>query len=63
MIDDVINVERVALEMVERFGASAVNIARRQAEIVAVVPGVPLAEMWRDITEAIDQLSRKSRKS
>jgi hypothetical protein len=55
-----VDVERVTLEMVERFGASAANIARWQAGILAAVPDVPSAEMWRDIADAIERLSPKS---
>ena len=55
-----IDVERVALEMVEQFGASTLNIARWQAEIIAAVPDAPSAAMWRDIAEAIERLSPKS---
>ena len=55
-IHDAQDVEPVALEMVQRFGSSAVNIARWQAEIVAAVPDMLLAKMWRDIADAIERL-------
>ena len=45
--------------MVERFGTSAVHIARKQAEIVAAVPDVPSAELWHDIADAIERLQPK----
>ena len=32
------------------------NGARKQAEIVAAVPDVPSAELWRDIADAIKRL-------
>jgi hypothetical protein len=53
MSDDTDNVEHVALEMIERFGAGAVHIAREQAEAAASVPD---AEAWRNIAEAIERL-------
>jgi hypothetical protein len=56
MIDDAADVERAALEMVERFGASAVNIARWQAGIVAAVPDMLSAKMWQDIAKVIERL-------
>jgi hypothetical protein len=56
MSDDAQNVEPVALEMIERFGSSAVNIARWQAEIVAAVPDMRSAKMWRDIADARERL-------
>jgi len=56
MSDDAQDVEPVALEMVQRFGSSAVNIARWQAEIVAAVPDMLSAKMWRDIADAIERL-------
>jgi hypothetical protein len=60
MSDDAQDVEPAALEMIERFGTSAVNIARWQAEIMATLSDVPSNEMWRDISEAIERLSAKS---
>jgi hypothetical protein len=54
MDDD--DVERATLEMVERFGASAVNIARWQAGIVAAVPDMLSAKMWQDIAQVIERL-------
>jgi hypothetical protein len=61
MTNHAVDVERVPLEMIERFGSSAVNIARWQAEIVAAVPDMLSAKMWRDIADAIERLSRKPR--
>jgi hypothetical protein len=59
MTDDIIDIERVPLEIIERFGSSAVNIARWQAEIVAAVPDMLLAKMWHDIADAVERLSLK----
>jgi hypothetical protein len=53
------DIEPVALEMIERFGPSAVNIARWQADIVAAVPDMLSAKMWRDIADAVERLSLK----
>jgi hypothetical protein len=53
------DIEPVAREMIERFGSSAVNIARWQAEIVAAVPDMLSAKMWRDIADTIEQLRPK----
>ena len=55
MTNDVINIERVPLEMIERFGSSAVSITRWQAEIVATVPDMLSAKMWREIANAIER--------
>jgi hypothetical protein len=52
-------IECIAREMIERFGSNAVNIARWQAEIVAAVPDMLSAKMWRDIAGAVEGLSRK----
>ena len=59
MTGDADDVGRIALEMVERFGTSAVHIARKQAEIVVAVPDAPSAELWHDIADAIERLQPK----
>jgi hypothetical protein len=56
MSDDTDDVESVALEMIERFGSSAVNIAREQAEATASVSD---AEAWRNVANAIERLLTK----
>jgi hypothetical protein len=56
MSDDAQDVEPIALEMIERFGSSAVNIARWQAEIMAAVPNMLSAKMWWDIADASERL-------
>jgi hypothetical protein len=58
MSDDADDVERVAQELIERFGSGAVNIAREQVEAAASAPD---AQAWRDIADAIERLSRKRR--
>jgi hypothetical protein len=45
MSDDTEDAERVALEMIERFGAEALRIAREQAEAATSVLD---AEAWRN---------------
>jgi hypothetical protein len=58
MSDDTDDVERVALELIERFGAKAVHIAREQVEIATSVPD---AEAWRTVADAIERLLTKPR--
>ncbi len=53
MSDDTDDVERVALELIERFGAGAVHIASEQAQAAASVPD---AEAWRNVTKVIERL-------
>jgi hypothetical protein len=56
MSDDTGDVELVALELIERFGAEAMHIARELAEVAASVPD---AEAWRNVAAAIERLYRK----
>ena len=49
------DVERVALEMVGRFGAEAAHVARELAERAARRRR-DTAPAWRDIAEAIERL-------
>ena len=56
MSDDTEDAERVALEMIERFGAGAVRIAREQAEAATSVLD---AEAWRNVADAIENLLTK----
>ena len=56
MADNADDVESVALEMVERFGAGAVGFVREQAEIAEGLPDKFSAETWRDIADAIERL-------
>lgn len=56
MSDDTDGVESVALEMIERFGVGAVNIAREQAAAAASASD---AEAWRNIADTIEKLLTK----
>ena len=56
MTDDFDDIEGVALELIERFGATAVHIAREQAEAAASVSD---AEAWRNVADAIERLLTK----
>jgi hypothetical protein len=60
MTDIADDVKRVALEMIERFGAAAVGFAREQAEIAEGLLDISSAETWRDIADAATLLLRRS---
>jgi hypothetical protein len=53
MPDNLDDIERVALEMIERFGAGAVDIVHEQVEAAASASDV---EAWRDVANAIERL-------
>jgi hypothetical protein len=54
------DVERVALDLIERFGDFAASIARELAEIANENHGRILsAETWRDITDAVERALRE----
>jgi hypothetical protein len=56
------DIEQDARDMIGQFGDSAVQIARERAEIAdKKLRNQPLAQAWRDIADAIEQLSRKPR--
>ena len=57
-------IERVAREMIERFGELAAPVARELAAASDEVQDEMLisAEAWRAIADAIERLSRKPRK-
>ena len=53
-------IERLALDLIERFGDFAAPIARELAEIANEPHGEILsAETWRDITDAIERALRQ----
>jgi hypothetical protein len=54
-------IERIAREMIDRFGDGAAQIARKLAEVSDEVQDkmLPSAEAWRAIADAIERLSRK----
>jgi hypothetical protein len=56
MRDDKHNVERDALDMIDRFGFAAVYLARELAETAEERRGQS-AQAWHDIADAIDRLS------
>jgi hypothetical protein len=56
MTDNLDDIEGVALELIERFGAEAAHVARDQAEIAASVSD---AKAWRNVADAIERLLRK----
>jgi hypothetical protein len=58
MIGDTDDIERDALDIIKRFGDSAVYLARELAESAEGHRGVS-AQAWQDIADAIDQLSLK----
>jgi hypothetical protein len=57
-MDDGSQIERVAREIIERFGDGAVHVARKLAEVSDEVQDEMLtsAETWREITDAIERL-------
>jgi hypothetical protein len=57
-MDDGSQIERVAREMIERFGDGAAHVARKLAEVSDEVPDEMLtsAKTWREIADAIDRL-------
>ena len=59
MTNDADEVESVALEMIERFGAAAVGFVREQAEIAEALPDIFSAETWHDIADVIERLQPK----
>jgi hypothetical protein len=54
-------IERIAREMIDRFGDRAVGVARKLAEVSAQVQDkmLPSAGAWSAIADAIERLSRK----
>ena len=54
-MDDDDDVERVALEMIKRFGDGAAHIARELAEIADVLDDLSSAERWSNIARAIER--------
>jgi hypothetical protein len=64
MSNNVDGIERVALEMIERFGDRATHVARKLAEVSDQVQDkmLPSAAAWCAIADAIERLSRKSQK-
>ena len=60
MSDDTGDIELIALEMIERFGAGAVHIAREQAEAASSVPD---AEAWCNVADAVERLLTKPRRA
>jgi hypothetical protein len=54
------DIERDTLDMVAIYGDAAARIARLRAEVAEKNISNPrLAQMWRDIADAIERLSRK----
>ena len=53
MSDDIGDAERVALELIERFGAKAVHIAREQVEAAVSVLD---SDAWRNVADAVERL-------
>ena len=51
-------IERIAREMIDRFGEGAAHIARKLAEISDEVQDdrLPSAEAWRAVADAIERL-------
>ena len=58
MIDNPDDIERDALDMIDRFGHAAVCLARELAE-TAEERRSRSAQAWHDIADAIDRLSLK----
>lgn len=58
MTKDADEVERAALELIDRFGHAAVYLARDLAERVEEGRG-EAAQAWHDIADIIDRLSLK----
>jgi hypothetical protein len=62
MTDDADDIEQDALDMIRQFGNAAAQTARMRAEIADKnLRNQHLAQAWRDIADAIERLSRKSR--
>jgi hypothetical protein len=57
-MDDGSQIDRVAREMIERFGEGAVQVARKLAEVSDEVQDEMLTspETWREIADAIERL-------
>jgi hypothetical protein len=53
------DVERIALEMIKRFGGGAARIARELAEIADVLTDLSSAEKWSNIARTIERLQSK----
>jgi len=53
------DVERIALEMIKRFGDGAAPIARELAEIADVLADLCSAEKWSNIARSIERLQSK----
>jgi hypothetical protein len=54
------DIERIALDLIERFGDFAASIARELADIANERHGAALcAERWREITDAIERALRQ----
>ena len=53
------DLDRVAVEMIKRFGVAAAHIACEMAEIADALPDMLSAESWRDIAVAVRRLSLK----
>jgi hypothetical protein len=62
-MDDGSQIERVAREMIERFGDGAAHVARKLAEVSDEVQDEMLtsAETWHEVALAIERLSVKPR--
>jgi hypothetical protein len=61
MTYNVDGIERIAREMIDRFGDRATHIARKLAEVSDQVQDkmLPSAAAWCAIADAIERLSRK----
>ena len=61
MTYNVDGIERIAREMIDRFGDRATHIARKLAEVSEQVQDnmLPSAAAWCAIADAIERLSRK----
>lgn len=53
------DIECVVIALVDRFVRTAVRLARDRATIADVLPDMPSAETWRNIANAIEQLSQR----
>ena len=59
MTDDAGDIERDARDMIKQYGDAAAHIARVRAEIAEKnIRNPRLAQTWRDIADAIEQLQR-----
>jgi len=59
MLDDLDDIERVALALVAQIGCSAALLVREQPELADALPDLLSAETWRGIANAIDRLRPK----